>query len=63
MPKADKKFEVMDRVQWTDEYDGISKMGYIMADLSVQYLIYPELNSNVGSCFVFKNNPTLKRSY
>lgn len=58
--KAD-EFQHPDRVQWTDD-DGVSRMGYVMANLSVQYLIRPELTTSEGECFVFKKNNTLKRS-
>ena len=58
---AKEEFQQHDRVQWQD-YDGIARMGYVVANLSVQYLVRPDPNSSTGECFVFKNNPTLKRS-
>lgn len=59
--KAADDFKQYDRVQWIDD-DGIARMGYVMANLSMQYLVRPELTSHEGECFVFKSNKTLKRS-
>lgn len=61
MRSGAEEYKQYDRVQWTDD-DGHARMGYVMANLSVQYLIRPEITSNIGECFVFKSNPTLKRS-
>lgn len=56
------EFQQHDRVQWVDD-DGVGHMGYVMANLSMQYLIRPVLESHEGECFVFKSNRSLKRSF
>lgn len=62
MPSKPEPIRVNDRIQWQDD-EKVYHTGYVVADLSIQYLVRPNLSTNEGECFVFKKNNTLKRAF